>query len=232
MHGLTLRDRAFILVLMRRNLTHAMVVIAAPFFLIGVGLSVDMSVLSLPASARVEMVGDEEYPIYDRVVQAKFLTSDTTLVKIAHMTVTRLVDEDDPPGPDVLGRPDLFDGDLPPALVRDFRAKLGHSRQLERKFSFGARYRLVSDQDGDADEVSLNYAPAAWRPADYDGSVIMLEFSRVAFTPMKDHALVYVGNHRSDGTGAGFMVLFVKHDGAWQIAETEVVWAAGRRPPE
>ena len=53
---------------------------------------------------------------------------------------------------------------------------------------------------------------------------LLLEFSRVAFAPKEGHALVYVGQYRPDGTGAGFFVVLQRQAAGWEIQDTEVVW--------
>ena len=168
----------------------------------------------------------EEYPIYDLVVQSKFLTSDTTLVKIHRLTVTRLGEEEKPLGREFFTENEYFEGRLPPGLLTDFLAKLRRPSRLELRFHFGVRYRLISDEVIDDTEVSLAPLPAAYVPIEYDGSVIQLEFSRVAFNAWKDQALVYVGNYRADGSGAGFLVLLLKGKDGWEILDTEVIWMA------
>jgi hypothetical protein len=68
--------------------------------------------------------------------------------------------------------------------------------------------------------------PATFQQTDYDASSIKLEFSRVAFNPREDLALVYVGNYRQDGSGAGFLVLLRRRERVWEILDTEVIWTA------
>ena len=50
-----------------------------------------------PPREKPELVPPEEYLIYDRVIQDKFLTSQTTLVLIDRQTVTRLNPQDKEP---------------------------------------------------------------------------------------------------------------------------------------
>jgi hypothetical protein len=177
------------------------------------------------------LVQPEEYPIYDLVVQSKFLTSDTALVKIHRLTVTRLGEEEKPLDRAFFTENDYFNGRLQPAVLTDFLTKLRLPSRLEPRFHFGVRYRLVSDQETDDSEVSLAPIPVSL-PLQYDGSEIQLEFSRVAFNVWKDQAMVYVGNYRQDGSGAGFLILLGRRAADWQILETEVIWTAqaGRRP--
>ena len=183
------------------------------------------------SEAKPEAVQPEEYPVYDLLVRSKFLTSETTLVKIHRLTVTRLGEEEAPLGPDFFIENHDFGGRLPRPLLNEFLAKLRRPARLEPSFHFGARYRLISDQGTDEEEagVSLAPLPVAFTPVEYDGSMLELEFSRVAFNPWKDQALVYVGNYRADGSGAGFLSLLFLRDGAWEIFDTEVVWTA--QPP-
>ncbi|MGH7233517.1 MAG: hypothetical protein ACREJU_19465 [Nitrospiraceae bacterium] len=185
-----------------------------------------------PSSEKPDLVLPEEYPVYDLVIRSKFLTSETTLVKIHRMTVTRLGEEEKPLGREFFAENEYFDGRVPPALLNEFLAKLRRPSRLDPRFHFGVRYRLVSDQQTDDTEASLAPIPAGFAPIEYDGSIIQLEFSRVAFNAWKDQALVYVGNYRADGSGAGFLVLLLLRDRAWEIVDTEVIWTAQvrRRP--
>ncbi len=173
-----------------------------------------------------DLVQVEEYPVYDLVIQSKFLTSDTTLVMINRLTVTQLGPEEELDPLRFFKDNEFFDGRLQPALVTDFLMKLRRPSRLEPKFSFGVRYRLVSGHEDDGSEVSLAPLPATFRQSDYDASSIKLEFSRVSFSPREDLALVYVGNYRQDGSGAGFLVLLRRRDRAWEILDTEVIWTA------
>lgn len=71
-----------------------------------------------------ELVPPEEYLIYDRVVQDKFLTSQTTLVLIDRQTVTRLTPEDEePPTRAFFDENELFEGALELDMVTVFIAK-------------------------------------------------------------------------------------------------------------
>ncbi|HJU03608.1 MAG TPA: hypothetical protein VJ692_00545 [Nitrospiraceae bacterium] len=173
-----------------------------------------------------DLVQLEEYPIYDRVVQSKFLTSETTLLKINRVTVTRLGEEEKPLDRGFFTENDYFNGLLQPAVLTDFLTKLRRPARLEPRFHFGVRYRLVSDQETDDSEVSLAPIAVAARLIQYDASVIQLEFSRVAFNVWKDQAMVYVGNYRTDGSGAGFLVLLSRREASWEVLETEVIWTA------
>jgi hypothetical protein len=187
----------------------------------------------------------EEYAIYDRVIQAKFLTSETSLVMIDRQTVTQLGPGEEWDNRRFLQENDFFDGGIQPALFADFIRKLERPSRLEPKFNFGVRYRLVSDKDASEEEVSLAPIPVIWRRKDapttmltgdvvfqveYDGATIVLEFSRVAFTPQADQALVYVGNYRTAGGGAGFLILLDRQSAGWHIRDSEVIWTARIEP--
>jgi hypothetical protein len=177
-----------------------------------------------------DAVAQHEYPIYDRVVQAKFLTSETKLVMIKRSTVTQLGPGEPWDDHRFLQENELFGGRLQP-LLNELLNTLRHASRLEPKFRFGVPYRLVSDEDSGDDEVSLVPVPAHFKPIEYDGTTIMLQFSRVAFSPPQDRALVYVGNYRADGSGAGFLVLLNRRDRVWNIEDTEVIWTASLEAP-
>jgi hypothetical protein len=102
---------------------------------------------------------------------------------------------------------------------------------VERRFNFGAPYRLVSPEEKNDEEVSLIRPHVAGEthgqsvPADYTGGTFKLELSRVAFAPRNEQALVYVGHYRPDGNGAGFLILLQRRSAqAWDIQATEVIW--------
>jgi hypothetical protein len=194
------------------------------------------------SDVRLEPVPFEEYPIYDRVVIDKFLTSQTELVLIERLTVTS-------PGPDwpstnraLFEENNFFEGRLPPDLVTDFIKKNQQPSRLEGRFNFGVRYRFVSGQ-GEEPEVSLMQIPVAFPFSNVRGALTpsagpqsapltigLLGFSRVGFNVKRDQALVYVGDNREDGTGAGFLLWLSRRGQAWEIADTDVLWIA--RPSE
>lgn len=182
---------------------------------------------------KLEPVPIEEYPIYDRVVQDKFLTSQTTLVVIDRLTVTRLHPEaKEPPSLAIFRENDYFDGRLRPDLVTEFILKSSRPFRLEARFNFGVRYRFISGGELEEPEVFLAPIPTRFPRADVTQVprpvVGKLGFSRVAFTPRADQALVYVADDRPDGTGAGFLVWLRRLDRDWEILDTEVLWVARR----
>ena len=179
----------------------------------------------------------EEYPVYDRVVASKFLTSQTELVLIDRLTATRLAPQEVEDTPPITVRTfqegGFFDGALPPGLIHDFVLKNQHLFRVERRFDFGVRYRLVSDDGSEMPEVSVQTVPAAFRPTQAPTQVGRLAFSRVGFTTVRPdghQALVYVSDHRSDGTGAGFLIWLRCVDQGWDPIDTEVLWTIGSRP--
>jgi hypothetical protein len=183
-------------------------------------------------------VPSEDYPLYDLIVDEKFLTPDTQLVLVERTTVTRLHPEQQ--GPlrfDTFHDYDVFDGRLPPELVRDFVFKNQMPSKLEQHFGFGVRYRFVAG-DGAEQETSLAPIPVSSilpravqdAPLDEPPAVIdRLAFSRVGYTFGHEHALVYVEYNRPDGTGAGFAVWLTQSSKRWGIFDSELVWAS--RPP-
>jgi hypothetical protein len=170
-----------------------------------------------------QLVPPEDYAIYDRIIQAKFLTSDTTLVLIRRLTATRLGPEEVPFQRQFFEENRFFEGTLPPSLITEFLTGTRRPSRLQPKLNVGVRYRLVSDFNADVEEAGLVLRPAAWTAAGADPR-IRLEFSRVAYAPTENLALVYVGNYRSDGTGAGFFMVLQPQQSGWEIQDTEVVW--------
>lgn len=177
----------------------------------------------------------EDYDLYDRIVEDKFLTSQVQLVLLERMTVSRLVpNQDTSMTLTFFQEQDYFEGKLPPDLVRDFVGANHVRGRLEGRFHFGVRYRFVSDGARDETEVSA----AMFARNDDHLSIQVpavlerLAFSRVGRTLKNDQALVYVEQMRRDGTGAGFLVWFHRQEQQWAIFDTEVVWTIGNRTDE
>jgi hypothetical protein len=170
----------------------------------------------------------EDYALYDRVVAIKFLTNETRLVLIERLTVSRLYpDQDVPTTIGLFDENELFDQRLPPDLVREFVFKNRQPARLSAHFNFGVRYRFVAPEGTEEPEVSVAI-PAAWAPVGLTQDISLLGrlvFSRVAYTPRSDQALVYVEQHRPDETGVGFLVWLRRQAAAWFITDTEVLWS-------
>ena len=170
----------------------------------------------------------EDYALYDQVVTSKFLTNQTGLVLIERLTVSRLYpDQDVPTTIGLFDEHDLFDRRLPPDLVRDFVYKNRQPVRLSAHFKFGVRYRFVAPEGIEEPEVALAL-PAAWPLVGLTQDLSLLGrlvFSRVAYTVRLDQALVYVEQHRPDGTGAGFLIWLQRQATTWSINDTEVLWS-------
>ena len=179
-----------------------------------------LTIQSPVGAENADPVPAEDYVIYNRIVQAKFLTSDTMLVLIRRYTATKLGPEEMPFRRGFFDENQLFDGTLPPALITDFLRSTARPSRLQPQFDFGVRYRLVTDFNADRDEAGGGFMSVSDSPEPR----LLLEFSRVAFAPKEGHALVYVGQYRPDGTGAGFFVVLQRQAAGWEIQDTEVVW--------
>lgn len=170
----------------------------------------------------------EDYALYDQVVTSKFLTSDTWLVMIERMTRLRLSpDQEEPTAVEHFQEGGYFDGELPSEVVREFISVNQHPSRLEGRFHFGVGYRFVTGEIIEEPEVSLArpVTVAHARPVHAPSVLDRLAFSRVARSLRNDQALLYVEALRPDGTGAGFLVWFVRRGRDWTILDTEVVWA-------
>jgi hypothetical protein len=186
------------------------------------------------------LVPSEDYPLYDVIVDEKFLTPDTKLVLLERVTLTRLHPEQQGPlGLETFQEYEIFDGRLPADLVRDFLLKNQTPSRLEGHFAFGVRYRFVSGDGSEQQETSLpplpvsgaSPHPAQEGPLDEPPAVIdRLSFSRVAYSFARDHALVYLEYNRPDGSGAGFAVWLRPSGARWGIFDSELVWAARTGP--
>lgn len=169
------------------------------------------------------VVPSEDYAIYDRIIQAKFLTSETELVLIRRLTATRIGPEEVPFRRQFFDENQFFEGRLPPVLIAAFLDVTRRPSRVQPKLNVGVRYRLVSDFNADIEEARMMLRPAALTVDGVDPR-IRLEFSRVAYALNEHVALVYVGNYRSDGTGAGFFIVLQRQQSGWEIQDTEVVW--------
>ena len=186
----------------------------------------------LSAAGRAEKkpapVPEEEYPIYDLVVQSKYLMSGTTLVLIERLTVARLEkNEREYLSREFLDEQQVLQGQLPAALLDDFLFKLKAPSRLDARFGFGVRYRFVRDGVPEEPEASLAPVPVvrvSRSVQEAPQTVGVLQFSRVGFTPREDQALVYVEEDRPDGTGGGFLVWLHRRGKAWTITDTDVLW--------
>ena len=170
----------------------------------------------------------DDYPIYDRVIIDKLLTSKTTLVVIQRLTATQVAPfADGPPDLDFFEVNQFFGTGLDPDLVMDFVHKAGSPFRLQSRFNFGVPYQFASGDALEGPEVSLAPIPAQAAPPPREGpppTVGVLELSRVAFNRPENQALVYVGVDRPDGTGAGFLFLLYRMGTLWRSADSEVLW--------
>ena len=182
------------------------------------------------------LVPREDYPLYDLIVDEKFLTPETKLVLLERTTLTRLHPEQQ--GPlrlETVQEYEIFDGRLPIDLVRDFLFKNQTPSKLEEHFGFGVRYRFVSGNGAEQQETSLAPVPVSSpeprllqeESLDEPPAVIdRLGFSRVAYSFGREHAFIYVEYNRPDGSGAGFAVWLRSSGSRWGIFDSELVWAA------
>jgi hypothetical protein len=192
-----------------------------PIGMVVVGLLLTMQSPVRAENVEPVLVPSEDYAIYNRIIQAKFLTSETMLVLIRRYTATKLGPDEVPFSRAFFDENQLFDGALPPALITDFLRSTARPSRLQPQFDLGVRYRLVNDFNADRDEArGARFVLTSNGPE----SRLMLEFSRVAFAPKEDQALVYVGQYRLDGTGAGFFVVLQRQANGWEVQDTEVVW--------
>jgi len=189
-----------------------------------------------PAQDAPEAVPTEDYPLYDLIVDEKFLTPETKLVLLERTTLTRLHPEQQGPlGIETFNEYEIFDGRLPLELVRDFIFKNQVPSKLAGHFGFGVRYRFVTGT-GAEQETSLAPMPAAFpiqeEPFDEPPEIIdRLAFSRVAYTFGHEQALVYTEYNRVDGSGAGFIVWLTQSKTRWGLFDSELVWAARPETP-
>ncbi|MBX3320355.1 MAG: hypothetical protein KF890_10790 [Nitrospira sp.] len=202
------------------KMTMALMVWSLPFFVLQSPVTVESGQVAASLS-------EEDYRLYDRVIEDKFLTSQIQLVLLERMTVSRLVpDQDGSMSLDFLQREGYFGGMLPHELVRDFVEANQTSVPLEPRFQFGVRYRFVSEGTTEDPEAgaALPVLRNPARPVQATAVLDRLAFSRVGRTLGNDQALVYVENVRPDRTGGGFLVWYRRERQGWKLLDTEVVW--------
>lgn len=196
--------------------------------MVGLGLFlVVQSPLAAEKGQAAVVVPEEDYSLYDRVIEDKFLTSQIQLVLLDRMTVSPLMPQQGGSMTmDVFQPHGYFDGVLPQDLVRDFVGANQTPTRLEDRFQFGVRYRFVSEGMEDDSEAgaALFVMTRSAVPVQSPSVLDRLAFSRVGRTLKNDQALVYVENRRRDGTGAGFLVWFHRQGQEWELFDTEVVW--------
>lgn len=201
--------------------------------LLGVLTNVISPAIGLAGEGAAVAIPLEDYARYDQIIAGKFLSSETQLVLLERKTTTQISPEQE----DLLTvgwfqKQAYFDGTLPVELVRDFVAANQDPVRLEGRFQFGARYRFVSGNAVEEPEVSLAQPIlTAWIRAVQALPVLdRLVFSRVGYDLRQTHALVYIGNPRPDGSGAGFLVWLRRQGTVWSIWDTEVLWTVRIEP--
>lgn len=202
------------------RMTAALMVWSLPFFVLQSPVAVESGQVAASLS-------QEDYRLYDRVIEDKFLTSQIQLVLLERMTVSRLMPgQDGSMSLDFLQQEGYFGGMLPHELVRDFVGANQTSVPLEPRFQFGVRYRFISEGTTEDPEAGAA-VPVLRDPARSVQATSVLDrlaFSRVGRTLGNDQALVYVENVRPDRTGAGFLVWYRREGQGWKLLDTEVVW--------
>jgi len=203
------------------------------FILLGISLSIAWPVHVMGLHPALSGFPDDEYRLYDEIITSKFLTSETALVLIERMTTTQIVpNQEGPLTVPLFQEQGYFDGALPADLVREFVAVNQRAVRLEGRFRFGARYRFVSGDTVEEPEVS-RARPVRREPRRSVQALPVLDrlvFSRVAFNLRQTQALVYAGNPRPDGSGAGFLVWFRRQGSRWTIWDIEVIWTVRIQP--
>jgi hypothetical protein len=196
-------------------------------------MAMTLPVIGLAGEGTVVLIPVEDYARYDQIITSKFLYSETQLVLLERRTATQISPEQEGPLTAVwVQQQGYFDGTLPAELVRGFVAANQDSVRLEGRFQFGTRYRFVSGNAVEEPEVSMAQPVlTAWfRSLQAQPVLDRLVFSRIGYDLRQTQALVYVGNPRPDGSGAGFLVWMRRQGTAWSIWDTEVVWTVRIEP--
>ncbi len=210
--------------MMRRMIFLLLTLLSMVMTLPVIGSAGDGPVVSIPA---------EDYARYDQIITSKFLSSETQLVLLERKTTIQISPEQEGPLTAAWFQTQgYFDGTLPVELVHDFVAANQEPTGLEGRFQFGARYRFVSGNAVEEPEVSPAQPVLTARLRSVQALPVLdrLVFSRIGYNLRQTQALVYVGNPRPDGSGAGFLVWLRRQGTAWSIWDTEVVWTVRVEP--
>lgn len=209
---------------MRERISLLLILLSLVMTLPAVGLAGEGAASPIPV---------EDYARYDQIITSKFLSSETQLVLLERKTATQISPEQEGPLTAAwLQQQAYFDGTLSAELIRDFAAVNQDSIRLEGRFQFGRRYRFVSGNAVEEPEVSLARPVLTARLRSVQAPPVLdrLVFSRIGYNLRQTQALVYVGNLRPDGSGAGFLVWLRRQGTAWSIWDTEVIWTVRIEP--
>jgi hypothetical protein len=105
----------------------------------------------------------------------------------------------------------------------DFETKNQTPSLLERRFTLGVEYVLISKQ-----EITSIFSENAggWDDfyAKYPGSQGILTLSRVGFNEARDTAVLYAGNQSHWVAGEGNIVVMKKTAGRWTVLGETMIW--------
>jgi hypothetical protein len=110
-------------------------------------------------------------------------------------------------------------------ILRDFEQKNENPSLLQRRFTLGAKYVLVSRRE--IESIFLNNGDG-WDDfyTKYPGSQGILTLSRVGFNEAKDTAVLYSGSQSNWLNGHGSMVLMKKVAGRWTVLDGATMWVS------
>ena len=110
-------------------------------------------------------------------------------------------------------------------ILRDFEKKNENPSLLQRRFTLGAKYVLISRRE--IESVFLNNGDG-WDDfyTKYPGSQGILTLSRVGFNEARDTAVLYSGSQSNWLNGNGSMVLMKKAAGRWTVLDGATMWVS------
>ncbi len=211
---------------------HAMLRMISPLLVL-LSVAITFPADGSAGAGTVASIPVEDYARYDQIIASKFLSSETQLVLLERKTATQISPEQEGPLTSAwFHKQGYFDGTLSVELARDFVAVNQEPARLEGRFQFGTRYRFVSGNAVEEPEVSLSRPVLTARLRSVQAVPVLdrLVFSRIGYNLRQTEALVYVGNPRPDGSGAGFLVWLRRQGTAWSIWDTEVIWTVRIEP--
>jgi hypothetical protein len=180
----------------------------------------------------------EEYAVLSAVICTEYVKEDVRLIVIKDRTCKV--------GPRLIENTRELMPDIPSGLLADFEAKNLRPSSLRQLLTLPTRYSLVPLEKltpifwlGEDRGWDLIHGPKnlIYRPDEgprgwelfyqlYPHSQGIMTLSIPGFTEHMDSSLVYVGNQNDYLSGAGFIALLTKENGAWIIKREVILWVS------
>ena len=171
---------------------------------------------------------DEEYSVYDVVIEKVYLGPKTKQVVIRDQTTSNHYVEAIPGKEDESGQisADFSSLGLEGDTLASYLSKNKTVSPLQNYFKLSVPAIVLSDQELDA-LAKRNALPGRfWLEffRQYPNTQGVITFSRVGFNSAMDQAFVYFENNCGGLCGVGEYCLLVKQNGSWQIKKQKEAW--------